>query len=232
MIYAISDIHGEYEKYKAMMKKIHFSEDDTLFILGDVVDRGPEPIKILQDIAVRKNVYLIKGNHEATASYILHKLNTEITEENAENQIDAALMRAIMDWQQDGGSVTMKAFRKLSFEERVDILDFIDDAPLYDVADVANRTFVLVHAGLGNFEKNKRMKDYSFEELAYMRPNYEKQYFKDDSIFIVSGHVPTMSVTGKNEIYQSHNNILIDCGATFGGNLACLCLDSLDVFYT
>ena len=232
MIYVMSDIHGEYAKYASMLEKIRFSEDDTLFVLGDVIDRGPEPIITLQDMALRPNVYLLKGNHEAMASFVLHKLNVEITEANAETQIDATIMQAIMEWQQNGGDVTMKAFRALSPDERADVLDYMDDAPLYDVIDVGERTFVLVHSGLGNFGKNKRLRDYTFDELACMRPDYEKQYYDDDSIHIVSGHTPTLAVTGKAEIYQSHNNILIDCGAAFGGKLACLCLDTMEAFYT
>ena len=41
MLYVMSDIHGEYERYLAMLEQIAFSQDDTLFVLGDVVDRGP-----------------------------------------------------------------------------------------------------------------------------------------------------------------------------------------------
>lgn len=231
MFYVMSDIHGEYEKYLQMLEKIAFTEEDTLFLLGDVIDRGPEPIKVLQDMSSRGNVFLLMGNHEAMASYVLHKLNVEITVENAETHIDASLMQAIMDWQRNGGDVTMKQFRNLSPENRADLLDYIDEAPWYDVVDVNNRTFILVHSGLGNFEHGKRLSQYSFDEIAWMRPDYEKQYFQDPSIYIVSGHTPTIAVTGKPEIYHSHNNILIDCGATFGGKLACLCLDNMIEHY-
>ena len=50
MIYAMSDLHGCYDKYIKMLEKINFSNDDTLYILGDIVDRGADGIKILQDI--------------------------------------------------------------------------------------------------------------------------------------------------------------------------------------
>ena len=33
------------------------------------------------------------------------------------------------------------------------------------------------------------------------------------------------------EIYHSHNNIVIDCGAAFGGRLACLRLEDMAEFY-
>jgi len=231
MLYAMSDIHGEYEKYLSMLEKIAFSQDDTLFVLGDAVDRGPEPIKVLQDMASRDNVYLLKGNHEAMASFVLHKLNVEITEDNADSHMNAELIQAILEWQKNGGSVTMGKFRELSADEKLDLLDYIDDAQLYDIVDVGKKTFILLHSGLGNFQDGKRLSQYTFDELACMRPDFERQYYKDSSIYIVSGHTPTLAVTGKSEIYHSHNNILIDCGAAFGGRLACLCLDTMAEYY-
>ena len=231
MLYVMCDIHGEYERYLAMLEQIAYSQEDTLFVLGDVVDRGPEPIKVLQDMARRDNVYLLKGNHEAMASLVLHKLNVEITEENADSHIDAELMQAIIEWQENGGNTTMRKFRELSADEKLDLLDYMDDAPLYDVVDVGEKTFILLHSGLGNFREGKRLSQYTYDELACMRPDFDRQYYADPSIYIVSGHTPTLAVTGKAEIYHSHNNILIDCGAAFGGRLACLCLNTMAEYY-
>lgn len=231
MIYVMSDIHGEYEKYLSILNQIRFSEEDSLFVLGDAIDRGPDPIRVLTDMASRDNVYLIKGNHEALASCVLRRLNVEITRDNAETQLDAAFMLTMLEWQRDGGETTLRAFRGLAREERLDLLDYLDDAPLYDVVDVGERTFVLVHSGLGNFEEKKKLCEYTFEELACMRHDFERQYYADRSIYIVCGHTPTLSVTGRAEIYQSRHNILIDCGATFGGKLACLCLDTMRAYY-
>ena len=46
MIYAaVSDLHGCYEKYLSMLEKIQFCEADTLYVLGDVVDRGGGVLK-------------------------------------------------------------------------------------------------------------------------------------------------------------------------------------------
>ena len=46
MTYAISDIHGCYEEYIKLLEKINFSEDDTLYILGDICDRGEKPMDL------------------------------------------------------------------------------------------------------------------------------------------------------------------------------------------
>lgn len=231
MQYVMSDIHGEYKKYLSMLEAIHFSPADTLYVLGDAIDRGPDPIKLLQDMAGRENVIFLKGNHEGFACYILPRLNVEITAENAENHLDGALMQAILEWQQNGGDATMRGFSALSREEKSDVLDYLSDAPLYEIAEAGEKTFVLVHAGLGNFRQGKKLREYTFEELACVRPDPGRQYFPDDSVYVVAGHTPTKKINGEAKIIHGNHQILIDCGAAWGGRLACLCLETMEEFY-
>ena len=74
MVYVMSDIHGCYDKYRKMLEKISLSDKDTLYILGDVVDRGPHGMKVLLDIAKRENVVLFRGNHDQQAGILLSSL--------------------------------------------------------------------------------------------------------------------------------------------------------------
>ena len=39
MIYVMSDIHGQKRRFDSVMKQINLQPDDTLYILGDVIDR-------------------------------------------------------------------------------------------------------------------------------------------------------------------------------------------------
>lgn len=230
MLYAMSDLHGEYQKYLAMLEKIKFSQEDTLYLLGDLVDRGPEPVKILQDIIKRPNVYPLMGNHEVMAVYILKQLLVEVTEETI-SQVDTYLMENIILWQRNGGGVTLEQFQALPPRERRQLLEFLEGFSWYETVDVGQRAFLLVHAGLGNYRPGKKLEEYSLEELTMVRPDYQTQYFPDDSIYVLSGHTPTKLLSGKWEIYHSHNNIVLDCGAAIGGRLACLCLDTMEEFY-
>ena len=59
----ISDIHGNYNAYMDMLKKIQFDDDDIFYILGDILDRGPNPIQIILDVMKRPNVEVLAGNH-------------------------------------------------------------------------------------------------------------------------------------------------------------------------
>ena len=232
MYYVISDIHGEYEKYQKMLELIKFSDDDTLFVLGDICDRGKQPVAVLQDMMSRPNVYPILGNHDAVALYLLKKLITEITMENYNSLLSKEDMEDILDWYQEGGNTTAEEFKKLSNIERFDILDYISEFSLYEAVDVGERTFILIHAGLGNFKKDKRLSEYTAEELTMGRIDPETRFFDDDSVFVVMGHTPTPHFCGEPRIYRNGNNFFIDCGAcNEGGRLACLCLDTLEEFY-
>lgn len=67
--YAISDIHGMYDAYEEAISKLN--KKDHLYIIGDVIDRGPDGIKILLDIIERQKdfknspeITFLLGNHE------------------------------------------------------------------------------------------------------------------------------------------------------------------------
>lgn len=231
MTYVISDIHGEFEKYKKILELITFSNDDELYVLGDIVDRGNEPVKVLLDMMERPNVFPIMGNHDLLALDILRKLSVDITEENYSTHVDMSVMNEMLDWLSNGGSTTMKSFQELRKSKRIDVIDFMSEFPLHEVVEINEKTFILVHAGLGNFDPTKKLSEYTPEELLLSRNSPDIRYFSDDSIYIVSGHTPTLNITGKAEILRRNNNILIDCGATFGGRLGCLCLETMEEYY-
>ena len=231
MIYAMSDLHGEYDKYRALLEQIHFSDEDVLYILGDVVDRGEKPVEILWDMSLRSNVYPLMGNHDRMALDVLRTLTVEITEESIEQNLTLDTMQALFLWERNGAQSTIDGFRRLPMDDRMFLLDYMEDFAPYEVVTAGGRTFVLVHAGLGDFRPDKGLDEYDIFDLAFIRFNYEKEYF-GGSTYIVTGHTPTITITGKPEIYHSHNNICIDCGAVFpGGRLACLCLDTMEEFY-
>ena len=50
MIYVMSDIHGNLDRFNSIMKQIDLQETDTLYIQGDVVDRYKYGPKILMQI--------------------------------------------------------------------------------------------------------------------------------------------------------------------------------------
>lgn len=230
MTYVMSDIHGEYGKYIVMLEKISFSDEDILYVVGDVVDRGAEPVKILQDMMSRTNVYPLMGNHDLTALSLLPQLSKELSENNG--KFSDRLAKGLQIWCEDGGLPTITGFCALGAEEREDIIEYLREFTLLEVAETEDKSFVLVHAGLGNYRPGKKLSEYADEDLLYTRPDPSEQYFDDESVYVVMGHTPTVFMSGKAEIYKNGRNIFIDCGACSPeGRLACLCLETMEEFY-
>lgn len=231
--YVISDIHGCYEEYIKLLEKIQFSQDDELYVLGDVVDRGPEPIKVLQDMMLRPNVYPILGNHDYMALKVLKKLNVEIREDNVDNHLDGDDLIDYLYWMQDGGNTTLEQFRKLSMNEKGEILEYLQDFSVCEEIFIDNKRFILVHADLYGFEENKNLDDYALGDFIFRRAEYGKRYFKDENTIIVTGHTPTVLIREDKMplVYRGNGHLAIDCGCVYGERLAAYCLDDGRVVY-
>ena len=74
MTYVISDICGNYQKFKELMDNVLINDSDTLYILGNTVDFGDEPMELLEDISMRANVYAIAGARDYLAARIFTAL--------------------------------------------------------------------------------------------------------------------------------------------------------------
>lgn len=231
MIFVVSDIHGCYEEYRELLELMNLRDGDALYVLGDVVDRGRDGIKVLLDMMSRPNVIPIAGNHDYLASVILEQLCVEITLDNADNYLDAEFMKIYTMWIADGGNPTLTSFKQLPRGLRAKVLDYLSDFLPYAQVEVNGRQFILVHAGLMNFSKERDLKDYALYERIFERTDYSKVYFSDR--FLVTGHTPTSHIneSGSSRIYKENNHFAIDCGAIYGGRLAALCLDTLEEYY-
>jgi len=231
MTYVMSDIHGQFQKYKKMLETISFSEKDELYILGDVVDRGPNPVAVLMDMSMRSNVFPIMGNHDMTAAFLLRKLCAEITEDNCDTQLDAELLKGCAMWQVDGGETTLEGFRRLNQDTREALIEYMEDFSPYELIEVGGRRFLLVHGGVPYDKRHIPMDEQELRDLITERPDYTKQYFSN--VIMVTGHTPTVAISRNSggKIYHVNGHIAIDCGAGFDMQLGCLRLDDFREFY-
>lgn len=219
MIYVISDLHGyPLEKLKKLLEKADFCEDDFLYILGDVVDRnGDGGVEILTWLLSQPNVQLILGNHEAML-LACEFLFDEITEDSI-SSFDSEKMEILTNYQLNGGDVTLKALSKLNKESPetvADILDYLHDAPLYEAVTAGGKDYFLVHSGIDDFEKDKKISDYPADAFIWAWPELEDEYF--DDITTVFGHTPTKYYGEEysNKIIKTRTWIDIDMGAGDG----------------
>ena len=231
--YVISDIHGQYDLFIKMLEKIGLKDEDTLYVLGDVLDRGPHPIRTLKKLMEMPNAICIVGNHELMALECLKFLMQEVTEESLAT-LDREILEGYLIWiEHNGGRTTLDEFRVLDAQSRQDVIDFIRDFDIYEEITVAGRDYLLVHAGLGNFYPGKDIEDYSLADLVWSRAEYDIEYYPDK--YVVTGHTPTQGIPGNPNpgyIYRNNNHIAIDCGSYIpGGRLAAICLDTGEEYY-
>ena len=230
MIYVISDLHGyPHEKFLDLLDRAGFSNNDFLYILGDVVDRnGDGGVRTLEWLMYQTNVQLLLGNHEAMllgCSFIFD----EITEDSI-NSLTAEKIDILTRYQLDGGDATLKAMQKLPKETQQDILDYVRDCPLYETVSIGKNDYILVHSGLDGFAPDKKISDYSSEELLWAWPDLTTVYYKD--IMTVFGHTPTMAFGDEydGKIIKTETWIDIDVGAGFGRQPVLLRLDDMKEF--
>ncbi len=231
MHYVISDIHGCLDQFHELLEKIDFKEDDRLYVLGDMVDRGEAPLEVLHEVVSMKNAIPLWGNHDLLAYLNLRDIVFE-----EENGVERALVpeeEGFMLWFNDGGSATAKEFAELTEESRTMIMDDFKALRVYEMIELNGKSFILTHADLGNFSPDKEISDYSLEELLFSRPDIGKRYFDDPDTFIVNGHTPTPLLNAEHEakVLEENGHILIDCGCVYGGRLAAYRLDDGQKFY-
>ncbi|RKJ46357.1 serine/threonine protein phosphatase [bacterium 1XD8-76] len=232
-VYVISDIHGEYDKFMELLDRIGLKETDMLYILGDVLDRGPDPIRVICKLMEMPNVIPIVGNHEVMAITCLDFLCKEITEETIAG-IEAGMAEELSCWMMNGSMTTIEGFCKLDRGMQKKVIDYIREFLICEELTVNGKEYLLVHAGLGNFSPEKELDEYTLDELVWERQDYEVQYFEDK--YIVTGHTPTQYILGNPRpgfIFKKNHHIAIDCGSYHpGGRLAAICLDTGEEFYT
>ena len=236
MHYCVSDIHGCYKEFIRLMDMIGFGEDDTLYVIGDVVDRGPEPIKILSWMMSRQNVIPIVGNHE----YMMMKvLLPGLKEIDSEEEIEKTLtLDYIVDtniWlcSDNGGKVTADAFKELSKYERQALLDYVKDFSLYESVTLNDKTFVMAHTIDDSIKSLSDLQEKEITDLEVFlnsRPTFEGDW--DQAEIFIIGHTPTWFLGKKDfHIFRNKNLINIDCACSMGGNLVALCLETGEEFY-
>ena len=238
MIYAVSDLHGCYDKFMKLLGMIHLKEDDTLYVLGDIVDRGPENVKLIREILSRPNVRALMGNHDYLAALMLQTDGmkslpsaggTNVGKGDAQRKRLEA--RGFFEaWLSDGGDTTWAEFERLSEQEKKVVLRYLRSLPVFEEIEVNGQTFHLSHTVPTReqmLDENRRV----LTDLLFAHPEYDKVYFPDK--ILVTGHTPTglIDEASAGRILKKNNHIAIDCGAVFGNPLGCICLDTGEEYY-
>ena len=219
--FVIGDVHGCYKTlHHLLFEIINITKKDSLYFLGDIIDRGPQPREVIELIQnMKKSGYkirVLKGNHEDLFL-------------NAMDFIDDSNNSNTERWLSMGGAITTyKSFSQSgSFELRNIHRDFFRNLEDYIVLE----DFVLCHAGLKFSDADP------FNDRYYMVWEREPQKVIPEKIGfrkLITGHSPKTL----QQIYDSlsTNHIYLDGGCVHYrtkaglGYMVALELNSLELF--
>lgn len=231
MTYVIGDIHGNREKYELMLNKLNPTDEDAVFVLGDVIDIGDDGIAILQDMMYRTNVYPVLGEHEYLAKKFLPLISEKGSVQKALESTDENDRTLFEKWLTMKSEKTIEDFMKLSDENKEAVLDYLTEFSPYEELEEGGKVFILCHSGIRNFSAEKPLEDYAEEDFIFAETDYDKAYFSD--MYLVTAHTPTVAISKEysGKVYSKKRHVAIDCGAAYGGRLAAVCLSPLKVYY-
>ena len=240
MIYVLSDIHGQKRRFDSILKQIDLRPADTLYVLGDVIDRNPHGIKILRQLMSMPNAKLILGNHERMM------LDALCGSDNlAGMDLRGHQEQCVERWYRNGGKVTHNYLKCIRKTLRAEIFEYLEKLPLNEEVLVKGKRFILVHAApiklfeeYRSFTKYKTAKDFAL----WYRFNESDKYPCEETV--IFGHSKTNHFQQGEplHIWYGQGLIGIDCGSsapewndpasTLKGRLACLRLDDMKEFYS
>ena len=141
MTYVLSDIHGHLRRFRSVLEQIRPGPEDVLYVLGDVIDRHPDGIRILTALMASPCVRLIPGNHE---DMMLNALDGGFDMGRREDM--RARAHAMALWYANGGEETHRYMERLGERARNRIFSYLRSRPLHMEAEVGGIRYRMVHA--------------------------------------------------------------------------------------
>jgi serine/threonine protein phosphatase 1 len=226
--WVIPDIHGCLNTLRYLVEVlIVLKKDDTLYILGDVIDRGPDSKGVIDYIMQLESdgykVTTLRGNHE---DYMVKVIEDEKAQGFWPKFGGSGKLRK--EWFKFGGDATVKSFGVKKISQIPEIyVNWLKALPYY----AEYKKFLIVHAGF-NFKNDNIFED--TEAMLWTR-DYEIDPEKLAGRKIVHGHVPVdlefMYSCLKSNTYHF---IALDNGVYMFdrpgyGNLTALDLNTLEI---
>ncbi len=231
MTYVVANLHGHLEEFKTLLETIRFHDErDVLYVLGDMVDLGPDPMGLIQDLSLRLNIYPIAGDCDYRAAKMLvgyEKMQEAMAKGQAPDPDFAAELTA---WIREGGEPTLSGYRALDKDMQEGVIDYLTDMPLYEEVTVGEQDYLLLHEGIYDFTPDVELDWLEPEDFFAEAMDPTAKYFEDKTVIV--GHTPTGEDNGgADRIFYGNGTVFIDCGLGRGGRLGCLCLENGKEYY-
>ena len=242
MHYVIGDVHGCYDEFTALRKKIEKKDPDAVIILtGDLIDRGPKVWEMLRwamkNITEDGKYQCICGNHEDMVLNWYYEWSVWYADENRKNYSRPKTSYGFDEVLRENGCDTPEKVRP--------IMEFFQTLPLRkevraEFADGKEILFDIVH-GADSFEEG-----ISEEKRMELNLWGRDGSVVDENTIVVHGHTPTMcydylmmddQVNRPGMIGYQKQDINLDGGCCFSDItngpcfLCAICLETMEEIY-
>lgn len=192
-VICISDIHAYLDDFKALLEQCEYdSEADYLFILGDIIEKGPQSIDTLnyvQELCQNPKVIYIQGNNDVTLYRMAYtddqaKFLERLSSHPRNTFVQMAETLGITDFTDNFEEKRQKVIEAYKSQ-----IDFIQNAPLA----IEIPRFIFVHAGIEsrpdweNSDPRIVLALYPFTYYGHQQPK-----------IVICGHCPTYNLRGSN----------------------------------
>ena len=179
MHFFVSGLHGAASEYFLLKEKLELKKNDTLYILGDVLDGNnayPEAcLDILRDIMVNDNIHLLIGDHEYWHALCYLAKGTE------DLPVFQACLKSFPDYT---GTPLMKYMNShLSAREYARYMRYLtEECEVSDCIEIGDRTFYLVHSSPAVCMDKQEWQQLVCETPLLLEKNYTREILSDPNL--------------------------------------------------
>ncbi|MCH7321974.1 serine/threonine protein phosphatase [Solibacillus sp. MA9] len=220
-LFVVSDIHGHYKHFEELLT--YWNPEDILVILGDLIDRGPQSLQVIEKVIELKqsygdNVVFVKGNHE---DMLLNFLNNPMEKQehyymNGGKETMQNLLVHLPTYIREKPYILQANEIKQHYKYQ---LEFLKLAPVYKT--IGNVLFT--HAGFNS--EFATLEETTERDFIWIRKHYE--ITNKTSYINVFGHTPLTYIHESNDVWLSDDKryIAIDGGCYMSGQLNAVLLN-------
>ena len=179
-VWIIGDIHGYKETLNSLIDNLNLGLEDIVICLGDMVDRGPDSVGVVNLFMQEENMYSLKGNHEEML--LTEWLNSD----------------GFGNYSKSGFWSSVKP---LSREQMKQVRNFVSSLP----TEIVLEKFRLVHAGYSDLPYSTSLDQQTDLERLWSRDIFTVNYPFDPERMIIVGHtvIQNYGILDDNRVWMS-----------------------------
>jgi len=196
----ISDIHANLTLFKKLLTKLKYTEEDYLFINGDLCEKGPkslETVEFVKNLYEKSNkVYITKGNCDVVHRYVFDGSVGIIPYMNKQKNSVLNEMLA-MHCKTLDNFTNLEELAQFYSQHFQDEIEWMESLPIaYETDD-----FIIIHAGIENIEDwHETEESFALHTEAF----YEKAHLANKIVIV--GHWPAVNYRAAH--ISSHNPVI------------------------